>query len=193
MKRICVYCGSSPGAREEYREGAVALGRALLDQGLGLVYGGASVGLMGVVANTVLEGGGEVIGIIPENLMRREVALTRLDDLRVVGTMHERKALMAELSDGFIALPGGLGTFEELFETLTWAQLGIHAKPCGVLDVNGYYASLVSFLAHACAEGFMRQDHLQMLYREETPEALLERFRHHQPPAMKQWLDLEET
>ncbi len=137
MKRVCVFCGSSPGARPEYLQAAIELGQALAGKNIGLVYGGAKVGMMGKIAESVLEKGGEVIGVIPKDLVEREVAFTGLADLRVVGSMHERKALMADLSDGFIALPGGLGTIEEFFEVVTWAQLGIHPKPCGLLNVRG--------------------------------------------------------
>ena len=163
MKRICVFCGSSPGAKEEYRAAAVALGRMLADNGLGLVYGGASVGLMGAVADGALEQGGEVIGVMPKHLMPFEVEHNGLSDLRVVDTMHDRKALMAELSDGFIALPGGIGTLEELFEAWTWGQLGVHNKPCGLLDVGGYYQGLRSFIDHMVAEKFLKTPHRAML------------------------------
>ncbi len=176
MKRICVFCGSSPGSRPEYLEAAEALGSALLERSHDLIYGGASVGLMGRLAETVLAGGGNVIGVIPSSLADKEVALTRLPDLRVVPSMHERKAMMANLSDGFIALPGGLGTLEEFFEALTWTQLGIHTKPCGLLNISGYFDKLVEFLDEAQDQLFIRPEHRSMIIVEEDPEALLDRF-----------------
>jgi uncharacterized protein (TIGR00730 family) len=182
MKRICVFCGSSPGAQPEYLQAARALGQALARKQVGLVYGGARVGTMGKVAESVLEMGGEVIGVIPQGLVEREIAFTGLADLRVVSSMHERKALMAELSDGFIALPGGLGTIEEFFEVLTWAQLGIHPKPCGVLNVRHYYDRLIDFLDHMVAEKFVEAEHRTMILVEEDPERLLQRFETYQPP-----------
>ena len=186
MRRVCVFCGSSVGARPEYREAARALARALTRRGIGLVYGGARVGVMYEIAATALEAGGEVIGVIPQELVDREVAFTELSDLRIVGSMHERKALMAELSDGFIALPGGLGTIEELLEVLTWAQLGLHKKPCGLLNVCRYFDALMGFLDHAVGQRFIKQEHLGMLLIEEDPEALLARFgRYHSPSVDK--------
>ncbi len=182
MRRVCVFCGSSPGARPEYREAARGLARALTRRGLGLVYGGSRVGVMYEIASAVLQAGGEVIGVIPQNLVTREVAFTDLRDLRIVGSMHERKALMAELSDGFIALPGGLGTLEELIEVLTWAQLGLHEKPCGLLDVCGYFEALVRFLDHAVDERFMTPADLARLLVDEDPETLLNRFMAYQAP-----------
>jgi uncharacterized protein (TIGR00730 family) len=182
MKRICVFCGSSPGGNPEYLQAARALGHTLARKQVGLVYGGARVGTMGKVAESVLEMGGEVIGVIPQALVEREIAFTGLADLRVVSSMHERKALMAELSDGFIALPGGLGTLEEFFEVLTWAQLGIHPKPCGVLNVRHYYERLIDFLDHMVAEKFVEMEHRTMILVEEEPERLLERFETYQPP-----------
>ncbi|MEN4099329.1 MAG: TIGR00730 family Rossman fold protein, partial [Anaerolineaceae bacterium] len=155
MKRICVFCGSSPGARPEYLDAAAALGQALARRGLGLVYGGGRLGLMGAIARAALAAGGEVTGVIPRGLVEREVGFTELNDLRVVESMHERKALMIELSDGFIALPGGLGTIEEFFEALTWGQLGLHQKPCGLLNVSGYFDHLVAFLDNVRAEQFV--------------------------------------
>ncbi|QOX77474.1 TIGR00730 family Rossman fold protein [Trichlorobacter lovleyi] len=173
MQQICVFCGSSPGTRPEYSAAAHALGQALVAQGIELVYGGASVGLMGIVARTVLEGGGRVTGIIPRLLAEKEVALTSLDDLRIVDSMHERKALMAELSDGFIALPGGIGTIEEFVEVLTWAQLGIHTKPCGLLNIAGYYDGLLGFFDHMLAEGFIRPACRSTILVEQDPLSLL--------------------
>lgn len=182
MQRICVFCGSSPGTRPEYRAAAHALGQALVAQGIELVYGGASVGLMGIVARTVLEGGGRVTGVIPRLLAEKEVALTSLDDLRIVDSMHERKALMAELSDGFIALPGGIGTIEEFVEVLTWAQLGIHTKPCGLLNSAGYYDRLLGFFEHMLAEGFIRPACRSTILVEQDPLSLLEAMGSYRSP-----------
>jgi len=177
-----VFCGSSEGARPEYIQAARALGEAMVARGIGLVYGGANVGTMGQIASTVLAGGGEVIGVIPEGLVKKEVAYRELQDLRVVQTMHERKSLMNELSDGFISLPGGLGTFEEFFEALAWGQLGIHTKPSGLLNIQNYYGSLLKFLDHAAAESFMQQAHRDMLLVHEDPVALLGLFETYEPP-----------
>jgi uncharacterized protein (TIGR00730 family) len=176
MRRICVFAGSSLGVRESYAESARALGRALAERGLGLVYGGASVGLMGAAADAALAAGGEVIGVLPRGLFRREVAHPGLTELREVGSMHERKALMADLADGFIALPGGYGTFDELFEIVTWAQIGLHRKPVGLLDVDGYFAPLLALVAHAAREGFVPASHARLLLRAESPAALLDAF-----------------
>jgi len=177
MRRICVFCGSSPGARPAYADAAAELGGLLASEGIGLVYGGASVGLMGVLADAALDAGGEVIGVIPRGLVDREIGHTRLDDLRVVDSMHERKAQMAGLADAFVALPGGLGTLEELAEIYTWAQLGLHSKPLGVLDVEGYFAGLVGFLDHAVEEGFVSAENRARLLVESEPRALLDRIR----------------
>jgi uncharacterized protein (TIGR00730 family) len=182
MKRICVFCGSSPGARPEYIEAARLLGHTLASKGIGLVYGGAKVGTMGQVANAALEAGGEVIGVIPEQLVEKEVAFTELTNLQVVGSMHERKARMVELSDGFIALPGGFGTFEEFFEVLTWAQLGIHHKPCGFLNVCGYYDKLIAFLDHVIDQEFVKSEYRALVLVGKDPEKLLEKFAVYQPP-----------
>jgi uncharacterized protein (TIGR00730 family) len=182
MKRVCVFAGSSPGSRPEYAAAARALAVELVRRGLGVVYGGGSVGLMGVLADTALGAGGEVIGVIPQGLASRELAHAGLTELRVVASMHERKALMADLVDGFIALPGGLGTFEETLEVLTWSQLGIHRKPVGVLNVAGYYEGLRRVIAHAGAEGFVRPEYLALLLFEEEPPALLDAFSAWQPP-----------
>ncbi|MCB9107977.1 MAG: TIGR00730 family Rossman fold protein [Anaerolineales bacterium] len=182
MKRICVFCGSSPGANPEYVEIARRLGHHLADRNIGLVYGGGRVGLMGKIAEAMLEKNGEVIGVIPKALAEKEVAFTRLADLRIVNSMHERKALMADLSDGFIALPGGLGTIEEFFEVLTWAQLGIHHKPCGLLNVGCYYTKLLDFLAHTAQEQFVGTESLSMILVDDDPDALLQKFERYRPP-----------
>ena len=176
LRRVCVFCGSKHGARPEYAEAARAMAAALVAAGVDLVYGGGRVGLMGVVADAVLEAGGEVIGVIPDHMSDREIAHYGLTDLRVVGSMHERKALMYELSDGFVALPGGLGTLEELFEITTWSQLGLHAKPTGLLDVAGFYAPLVEFLDRLVTEGFVSQRHRRLLRVAADPAGLLERL-----------------
>jgi uncharacterized protein (TIGR00730 family) len=189
MKRLCVYCGSNPGSQPDYTEAAKHLARALVEKNIEVVYGGASVGIMGVLANAILAEGGHVIGIIPQTLVDKEVAHPGLSELRVVKSMHERKTLMAELSDGFIALPGGLGTLEELFEVLTWALLGLHQKPCGLLNIRGYYRSLIDFLDHAVSEKFIRGAHRAMLLVEEQPERLLERFERYKAPSVAQWVD----
>jgi len=181
MKRVCVFCGSSPGARLEYARAAKHLGALLARKGIGLVFGGGKVGMMGRLAQAVLDGGGEVIGVIPRDLHDKKVAFTGLEDLRVVGTMHERKATMAELADGFMALPGGLGTLEEIFEILTWAQLGMHGKPCGLLDVCGYFTPLLAFLDRVVAEGFLDAAHRAAIMTAEHPEELLRQFEAYRP------------
>jgi len=182
MRRICVFCGSSPGARPEYLDAAVHLGHTLARNNIGLVYGGARVGIMGRVAESVLEKGGDVIGVIPKALVEKEVAFTGLADLRVVDSMHDRKALMADLADGFIALPGGLGTIEEFFEIVTWAQLGIHSKPCGLLNINQYFRKLMDFLDHTVTERFVEREHRSMILMDDDPERLLRKFEAYQPP-----------
>ncbi len=194
MRRISVFCGSSPGARAAYGEAADELGRLLVEEGIGLVYGGGHVGLMGRLADAVLAEGGEAIGVLPEALVEKEIGHKGLSELRVVGSMHERKALMADLSDGFVALPGGLGTVEELFEVYTWSQLGLHRKPCALLDVEGYYEGIASFLSHAVEERFLREDHRAMLMVERDPRALLDRLKRFEPAAIvPKWIDREET
>lgn len=182
MKRICVFCGSSPGAYPEYIQAAQQLGSVLASKNIGLVYGGAKVGMMGKIAEAVLEKKGDVIGVIPRGLVEKEVSFTGLADLRVVDSMHERKAIMADLSDGFIALPGGLGTLEEFFEVVTWAQLGIHPKPCGLLNIRGYYDKLMEFLDHTVQEKFVELEHRSMILMDEDPERLLRKFETYSPP-----------
>jgi uncharacterized protein (TIGR00730 family) len=179
--RLCVFCGSSFGARAVYREGAEAFGALLARRQIELVYGGARAGLMGALADAVLAGGGRVIGVIPEALVGRELAHPGLTDLRVVGSMHERKALMASLSDGFVALPGGIGTLEELFEVWTWSQLGLHAKPCALLDIDGFYGGLAAFMDHVVEQGFLRSKQRQALIVESGAVALLERIANYRP------------
>ncbi|HKA32199.1 MAG TPA: TIGR00730 family Rossman fold protein [Candidatus Binatia bacterium] len=174
--RICIFAGSAHGARPEYADAARALGRLLVERGYGLVYGGGNIGLMSVVADAVLEKRGEAVGVIPEFLVDKELAHLGLTELRVVKSMHERKAVMAELADGFMALPGGIGTLEEFFEVLSWAQLSLHEKPCGLLSVDGYYEGIVNFLDHAVAEGFLNPKHCALLIVEAAPEKLLDRF-----------------
>jgi uncharacterized protein (TIGR00730 family) len=181
MKRVCVFCGSSGGARGEYMAAARSLGRLLACEGLETVYGGGKIGLMGEVARSAMEAGGHVIGVIPANLEERELGFKELPDLRVVGSMHERKALMSELADAFIALPGGVGTIEEFFEALTWTQLGFHKKPCGLLNVEGYYDKLLAFMDHVCEEKFVEQEDREMILEDSSPEGLLERLRNFQP------------
>jgi uncharacterized protein (TIGR00730 family) len=173
MRSVCVFCGSNPGRRPEYLAGAADLGRTLAARGIRVVYGGAHVGLMGALADAVLAAGGEIIGVIPGLLVDAEVAHPGLSELRVTGSMHERKAVMAELADGFIALPGGIGTLEELAEIVTWAQLGLHAKPTGLLNVLGYYEGLLGFLDHAMEERFVRLDHREMILARPTAAELL--------------------
>ncbi|MCG8421304.1 MAG: TIGR00730 family Rossman fold protein [Proteobacteria bacterium] len=189
MTRICVFCGSSPGSRPDYLEAAKQVGHALVSRGLELVYGGANVGLMGALADAVLEQGGRVTGIIPEALVTKEVAHPGLTELRIVQSMHQRKAQMEELSAGFIALPGGFGTLEEIFEVLTWAQLGIHPKPCGLLNIAGYYDHLLAFLAHSTSQRFVSQAHAGMLLVEGDPDALLDVFENYVPPTSDKLLD----
>lgn len=193
MRSVCVFCGSGPGANPTYLDLARRTGAVLAERGLTLVYGGGGVGLMGELADAALAVGGHVIGVIPEALAKREVAHLGLPDLRVVGSMHERKALMAELADAFIALPGGLGTLEELFEIVTWAQLGLHAKPCGLVNTDGYYDHLITFLDHAVTARFVRPEHRALIMVEPGPAALLERFDGFVAPQLEKWIDRETT
>jgi hypothetical protein len=191
IRRIAVYCGSGAGARPAYAEAARALGRALGERGIGLVFGGGHVGLMGVVADAALAAGAEVIGVIPQALVDRELAHRGVTELRVVGTMHQRKALMADLAGGFVALPGGLGTLDELFEVWTWAQLGLHGKPIGLLDVDGFFAPLMTYLDHAVTEDFLRPEHRGMLVVESDPAQLLARFATYRAPRVSKLPDRE--
>ena len=193
IKRLAVFCGSNSGARPEYIAAARSLGRLLSDREIGVVYGGSNVGLMAALANEVLQNHGEVIGVIPRMLVDREVAHTGLEDLRVVNSMHERKATMAELCDGFVALPGGIGTLEEFFEVWTWAQLGVHDKPCGLLNVAGYFDGLLSFIDRAVDEKFVRGIHREMLIVEQDPLRLLERLGTYEPPRVVKWINVEAT
>ena len=193
MKTVCVFCGANAGARPIYREQAEALAAALVREGIGLVYGGSNVGLMGLVADSVLAGGGEVIGVNPQALVEKEVAHHGLTRLHVVTSMHERKALMVGLCDGFIALPGGFGTFDELCEVLSWAQLGLHRKPIGVLNVEGYYNHFLAMLNHAVEEHFLRPEHRALLLEAHTPEGMLAAMREYTPRDIKKWITAEET
>jgi uncharacterized protein (TIGR00730 family) len=193
MRSVCVFCGSSPGARPEYLEAARETGTSIARRGWRLVYGGGKVGLMGVVADAALAAGGEVVGVIPHALERREVGHSGVTELRVVRSMHERKQLMAELSDGFVALPGGFGTWEEFCEVATWVQLGIHRKPCGVLNVSGYYDSLLAFFDHAVAERFVSDVHRANVIHDTSPTRLLDRLAVYVPPLADKWLDRDEA
>ncbi len=189
MKRVCVFCGSSSGANPLYVEAARRMGVTLARRGIGLVYGGGGVGLMAAVADAALSAGGEVIGVIPRALQLRELAHSGLTTLHVVGSMHERKAKMAELAQGFVALPGGMGTLEEFAEVLTWAQLGLHERPCGLLDVAGYYRPLVAFFDHAEAEGFLKPEHRKLVLVADDPDALVDLFLAWKPPGLRKWID----
>jgi uncharacterized protein (TIGR00730 family) len=189
LNSLCVFCGSNSGASPAYGEAAARLGRTLAGRGLILVYGGGRVWLMGVVADAALAAGGTVTGVIPEALATRELAHGTLSDLQVVGSMHERKARMSELSDGFIALPGGIGTLEEWFEVWTWSQLGFQPKPCGLLNVAGYYDHLLAFLDHMTAERFLTDPHRGMAVVDDDPERLLDRLAAWQPPRARKWID----
>jgi uncharacterized protein (TIGR00730 family) len=192
MNRLCVFCGSSPGRDPAHLAAATALGTLLAKRRIGLVYGGASIGLMGALADAAQAAGGEVIGVIPHALVEWEVAHAGLADLRVVASMHERKALMAELSDGFIALPGGIGTLEELFEVWTWGQLGNHSKPCALLNVSGFYDRLLGFLDFVAGEAFLKPIHRNMLLVGETPEGLLEKMDRYRAPPKTRWIGRDE-
>jgi uncharacterized protein (TIGR00730 family) len=189
IRRLAIFCGSNPGARPEYVEGAQAFGRLLCERGIGVAYGGSSVGLMAALAEAVLDELGDIVGVIPKMLVEREVAHRALTDLRIVGSMHERKALIAELSDGFVALPGGIGTLEEFFEIWTWAQLGMHDKPCGLLNIAGYFDPLLAFLDRAVEEKFVRDVHRAMVIVESDPAVLLSRFEAYEPPRVVKWIN----
>ena len=193
LRRLCVYAGSNVGSAPGYAAAARALGGELARRRIGLVYGGGGIGLMGALADAVLEGGGEAIGVIPQALLDRELGHQWLTELRVVASMHERKALMAELADGFVALPGGIGTLEELIEVFTWSQLGIHAKPCGVVDAGGFYAGLAALLDHMVEEGFLHPQHRGVLLSDPDPARLLDRLGSWAPPAVHKWMDLERS
>src|SRR6185437_14741826 len=188
FQRLCVFCGSSSGHRSSYRETAAALGRLIAERGIELVYGGGHVGLMGAMADAALGANGRVIGVMPQSLIDREVGHAGLSDMRIVGSMHERKALMVELADGFIALPGGHGTLDEFCEVLTWAQLGIHSKPCGILNMDGYYDSLLALFDHAVDEGFLKAIHRDMIIAEPDPATLLARMEEAPVVAVSKWI-----
>lgn len=193
LQRVCVYCASNDGARPEYVAAARALGRAIATRGMCVVYGGGRVGLMGALADAALAAGGEVVGVMPHALVQREVAHHGLTALHVVDSMHERKAMLADMSDAFIAMPGGLGTLEEFFETWTWAQLGVHQKPVGLLDVEGYWQPLIRMLEHATTEGFVRGTPQEWLVMEREADDMLDRLATFTPPQMRRWLRLGET
>lgn len=193
MERLCVYCGSSPGRNPAYVAAARAVGRLLAERGIELVYGGGRVGMMGAVAEAATDAGGGVVGVIPESLADREVAYERADELLVVGSMHERKREMAARAEGFLALPGGFGTLEEIVEVLTWAQLGFHEDPCGLLNVGGYFDDLIAFFDHQTREGFVSETHRGMVVVEERPEALLDAFDAYDPPRVEKVLDEDQT
>jgi len=189
VRRICVYCGSNRGQRPEYAAAAVRLASELVRRGLELVYGGSSKGIMGVLADAVLDRGGTAIGVMPHSLVRKEVAHDGLHELHVTETMHERKAMMAGMSDGFVALPGGFGTLEEIVEIVTWGQLGFHSKPCGLLNVAGYYDQFMNHMTHAVDEGFLRDAHRRMLLVAADPSDLLDEFEAYAAPKLEKWVD----
>lgn len=189
IRRLAVFCGSNPGARPDYVQAARSFGKLLASRGVGIVYGGSNVGLMQALADATLDELGDIIGVIPRMLVEREVANKALTDLRIVDSMHARKALMAELADGFVAMPGGIGTLEEFFEIWTWAQLGMHDKPCGLLNVAGYFDPLLEFLDRAVAEKFVREVHRKMVIVESDPAALLARFEEYEPPRVVKWIN----
>jgi uncharacterized protein (TIGR00730 family) len=193
LRRICVFCGSSPGLKPAYLDATVRLAETLAGRDIGLVYGGARLGLMGVLADSMLGFGGEVIGVIPRSLVEWEIAHTGLSDLRIVETMHERKSLMAELADGFIALPGGMGTLEEFCEVLTWVQLGLHNKPCGVLDIEEFFAPLLTFFDHMVAQRFLRTEYRAAILAETEPDVLLDLFAEYEPTRVSKWIDLSDV
>jgi uncharacterized protein (TIGR00730 family) len=191
--RLCVFCGSSTGADPAFRQAAESLGAALVRQEITLIYGGGNIGLMGVIADRVMQGGGRVIGVIPKQLQDKELAHHGITDLRVVGSMHQRKALMAELAEGFVALPGGYGTLEEFSEVLTWSQLGLHTKPMGLLNVSGYFDHLLRFLDHAVEVQLLRPEHRCLVLESANADQLLERMHHWQAPSLPKWIESDET
>lgn len=193
MRSICVFCGSSFGRSGEYQAAAEAMGREIAASGRRLVYGGAKVGLMGAVADAAVAAGGEVIGVLPKALQEKELAHEGLAELHVVGSMHERKALMADLSDAFVSLPGGTGTMEELFEVWTWGQLGYHEKPCGLLNIGGYYDSLLAFLRHTVTQEFVKPEMHSMLLVENEPKRMIDAFEAYEPPKTPKWIKRSET
>ena len=193
MRRVCVFCGSSVGNQPAYAEAARAMGAVLAKRGIGLVYGGGNVGLMGVVADAVMAHGGEAIGVIPHSLADREIAHGGITQLHVVDSMHARKAMMAELSDAFVAMPGGVGTFEEFFEVVTWTQLGLHRKPCGLLNVQGFYTPLAAFIDQAVSEGFIKPVHRAAIIVDSDPARLLDTLAKVELPAVPKWIRREET
>lgn len=193
MNKVCIFCGALKGKNPIYAEAAKQLGKVLAENNLGLVYGGGNVGLMGIVANSVMANGGTVIGVIPRALEQKELGHKGITELRVVETMHERKSMMAELSDAFIAMPGGFGTFEEFFEVTTWLQLGAHKKPCGILNAGGFYSHLLTFIEHASNEGFITPEDLQLIVVEEEPGALIDGLKNFVPRQSTKWLALEQT
>ncbi len=191
MRRICVFCGSSSGSRPEYRAATEELGTELARRNIGLVYGGGNVGLMGMIADAVLRAGGEAVGVIPENLMAREDGHNGLTKLHIVRSMHERKALMADLSNAFVGLPGGFGTLEEFCEVVTWMQLGLHAKPCGILNVLGYYTPLLAMFDHAVEERFLKPENRALVLARDQPADLLQALEEWRPTHIEKWLDRE--
>jgi uncharacterized protein (TIGR00730 family) len=193
IRSLCVFCGASPGIREAYVKAARAFGTFLAEQKIRIVYGGGNVGLMGALADSAMAAGGEVIGVIPQSLMQHEVGHQGVTELRIVRSMHERKATMAELSDAFVALPGGIGTFEELFEIWTWAQLGLHKKPLGLLDVAGYYDHLIALTEHAVTEGFLKPKHHAAMMMDTDAVRLLDRLRRFEPFTETKWIERQET
>ena len=193
MRRLCVFCGSSVGNNSAYADAAEAMGALLAKRGIGLVYGGGHVGLMGVIAEAALAAGGEVIGVIPRALFEREIGHSGVTDLRIVDSMHTRKAMMADLADAFVAMPGGVGTFEELFEAITWTQLGLHRKACGLLNVAGFYSPLAAFIAQAVSEGFIKPIHRAAIVVDDDPERLLDTLSTVQVPDVPKWIKKDET
>ena len=193
MRRVCVFCGSSSGSRRTFADAARALGAALVRHGLGLVYGGGNIGLMGILADAVLAEGGEVIGVIPQALVDKELAHHGVTELRIVRSMHERKALMADLSDAFIAMPGGYGTLDEFCEIITWAQLGLHTKPCGLLNVGGFYDPFLAQIDHATQARFIRPEHRSLILVEDQPDLLIQRLIEFRPSETHKWIDRDEA